>query len=142
MWGRLLTAGECPWRSFCRTCWLQREHPFFSWEAEERGKTTALLRAAYLQRRNISGMEPAAVYISLYGCEEEDASYIKDRLLESLRFKPGTDTMETARHELVRLLSSPIHTRFGERPKLLLLLDGLNEASGDTRLLVKEIGGA
>ena len=104
------------------------------------GKTTALLRAAYLQRTEYSGMEPAAVYISLYGCEEEDASYIKDRLLESLRFKPGTDTMETARHELVRLLSSPIHTRFGERPKLLLLLDGLNEASGDTRLLVKEIG--
>lgn len=49
--------------------------------------------------------------------------------------------METAKHELLRLLSSPFHTSWGERPKLLLLLDGFNEASGDLSLLVKEISG-
>ena len=103
------------------------------------GKTTALLRAAYMQKAEYSGTEPAMVYLSLYGWEEQDASYIKDRILENLRFKPETDRMETARHELVRLLSSAMHTRLGERPKLLLLLDGLNEAAGDTRLLMKEM---
>lgn len=103
------------------------------------GKTTALLRTAYLQESKYSGMESAVTYISLYGWTEDKKSYIKDKILENLKFKPETDSMETARHELVRLLSDPMHTKLGERPKLLLLLDGLNEASGNTGALIREI---
>lgn len=103
------------------------------------GKTTALLRTAYLQKHNYTGTEPAVIYISLYGWNEEETSFIKNQILKNLRFKPETDSMETARHELIRLLSSTMRTRRGERPKLLLLLDGLNEVSGNVELLIKEI---
>ena len=103
------------------------------------GKTTALLRIAYQQRAMYSGDEPAVAYISLYGWNNSGSEFIKNKILENLRFKPETDSIETARHELIRLLSSPAHTKWGERPKLLLLLDGLNEATGDLTLLMKEI---
>lgn len=103
------------------------------------GKTTALLRMVYLQSPRYSSVETAVIYISLYGWNDSGDSYIKNKILENLRFKPETDSMETAKHELIRLLSAPFHTSWGERPKLLLLLDGFNEASGDLSLLVKEI---
>lgn len=103
------------------------------------GKTTALLRAAYLQPEKYSGTDPAFTYLSLYGWSEGKTSYIKDHILESLRFKPDTQNMEMARHELIRLLSTPMYTRLGERPKLVILLDGLNEITGDTKELIKEI---
>lgn len=103
------------------------------------GKTTALLRMAYLQKPKYSSVEPAVIYISLYGWNDCGSNYIKNKILENLRFKPETDSMETAKHELLRLLSSPFRTPWGERPKLLLLLDGFNEASGELTLLVKEI---
>lgn len=103
------------------------------------GKTTALMRAAYLQPPEYSSIHPAFTYLSLYDWPEGSQSYIKDMILESLKFKPDTDSMEMARHELLRLLSSPVQTRLGERPGLVILLDGLNEASGDTRELLREI---
>lgn len=103
------------------------------------GKTTALMRAAYLQPSRYSGMEPAFTYLSLYGWSENKTSYIKDRILENLKFKPGTESIEMARHELIQMLSSPMHTRLGERPWLVILLDGLNEVSGDTKELLREI---
>lgn len=103
------------------------------------GKTTALLRAAYLQPSKYNGIEPAFTYLSLYGWSESNPSYIKDMLLESLKFKPGTESIEMARHELFQLLSNPMQTRMGERPKLVILLDGLNESSGDTKGLLQEI---
>lgn len=103
------------------------------------GKTTALMRAAYLQPAKYSGVEPAFTYLSLYGWSEGNPSYLKDRLLESLKFKPGTQSIEMARHELFQLLSDPMQTRLGERPKLVILLDGLNESSGDTKGLLREI---
>lgn len=103
------------------------------------GKTTALLRAAYLQPKKYSSTSPAFLYLSLYGWSEGKPSYIKDRILESLKFKPDTSSMEIARHELIRLLSTPMYTKSGERPKLLILLDGLNEISGDMKELIREI---
>lgn len=44
-----------------------------------------------------------------------------------------------ARHELLQLLADPMQTRLGERPKLVILLDGLNESSGETKGLLQEI---
>lgn len=103
------------------------------------GKTTALLRMAYQQGASYCATDPAVIYISLYGWENGRDSFIKDRILEHLRFKPHTDSMETAKHELISLLSAPLHTKGGDRPKLILLLDGLNEAVGDIGALLKEI---
>lgn len=103
------------------------------------GKTTALLSAALSQTTGYSSSKPALCYMSLYGWNSDAGRSVQDMLLQSLRFKPETKDMESARHELLQLLSSPAHTRWGERPRLLLLLDGLNEASGDIGALILEI---
>lgn len=103
------------------------------------GKTTSLLQMAYYQNKEYSPSAPAIVYISLYGWKNSETTFIRDRILENLRFKPHTDSMEHARHELLHLLSRPLHTKKGERPVLLLFLDGFNEAAGDTAPLLEEI---
>lgn len=103
------------------------------------GKTTALMRAAYLQPSKYSGTDPAFTYLSLYGYTGRKGSYIKDLILQELRFKTGTESIEMARHELMQLLSAPMYTRKGERPKLVILLDGLNEIHGDVGELLQEI---
>ncbi len=103
------------------------------------GKTTALMRAAYLQPSKYSGVDPAFAYLPLYGYTRGMGSYIKDLILQGLRFKSGTESIEMARHELIQLLSAPMYTRKGERPKLILLLDGLNEIRADAGELLREI---
>ena len=103
------------------------------------GKTTALLRIAYLRRESYTAGTPAFTYISLYGWNNSGDSYITGRILEHLRFRPETDTMEAARHELLALLSAPLRTRTGDRPKLVILLDGLNEAAGELSPLLEEL---
>ncbi|MDO5132875.1 MAG: hypothetical protein Q4D81_07825, partial [Eubacteriales bacterium] len=129
------------------------------------GKTTALLRIGHTRNVRYTAASPAIYYISLYDYKEGDTSYICDRLLESLKFKPHTDSMESARQELMHLLDQPLRkhaipslphstdaikdsditqscadiSRENERPSVLLLLDGLNEASGDTASLLEEI---
>ncbi len=101
------------------------------------GKTTALLRAALGQ--SYAPAQPAVLYISLFGWREGDANHIHDRILEELRFKRDQRSFADARHALDQLLASPLQTRGGPRPVLVLLLDGLNEAAGETRPLVEEI---
>ena len=100
------------------------------------GKTTAMLRGVI--ERPYSPAQSAMVYISLYGWTEGESAYIHRRLLENLHFK--TEQYEAARHALDTLLKKPLETRSGEqRPVLILLLDGLNEASGVTGPLIEEI---
>lgn len=102
------------------------------------GKTTAMLRSVIGQSGNYSPSRPAMVYLSLYGWKEGESAYIHRYLLENLRFK--TEQYDTARHALDSLLEKPLKSRSGERrPVLYLLLDGLNEASGDTKPLMEEI---
>lgn len=98
------------------------------------GKTTTLLRIACGQGGRYTLSSAVVCYISLYGYRDKEQNYICDRLLESLKFKPHTDSMESARRELLQLLDRPV------RGQTLLLLDGLNEASGDTGPLLEEIG--
>ncbi|MDO5132346.1 MAG: protein kinase family protein [Eubacteriales bacterium] len=94
------------------------------------GKTTALCRIACRQPAKYAPEQPAVFYIPLSGYTGGGKCYVQDRLLEGLRFLPHTDSMESARRELLRLL---------EAHPVLLLLDGLNEASGDTKPLLGEI---
>jgi len=102
------------------------------------GKTTAMLRGVIEQSKTYSPAQPAMVYISLYGWKEGESSYIHRRLLENLHFK--TEQYDSARYALDTLLEKPLETRSGEqRPVLILLLDGLNEASGATGPLIEEI---
>lgn len=101
------------------------------------GKTTAMLRA--VMERTYSPDQPAMIYLSLYGWKEGESAYIHNRILEHLRFKPEQRSFADARHALDQLIDQPLHTPQGERPMLLLLLDGLNEASGATQPLVEEI---
>nr|WP_325213130.1 hypothetical protein [uncultured Oscillibacter sp.] len=102
------------------------------------GKTTSMLRSVIEQSRTYSPSQSAMAYISLYGWKDGESSYIHRRLLENLRFK--TEQYDAARYALDTLLETPLETRSGEqRPVLILLLDGLNEASGETRPLMEEI---
>ena len=102
------------------------------------GKTTAMLRCVTEQSKTYSPVQPAMVYLSLYGWKEGESSYLHRRLLENLRFR--TEQYDAARHALDALLATPFKTSAGEqRPVLILLLDGLNEASGETGPLIEEI---
>ena len=109
------------------------------------GKTTALFRLCYTacgpDPRKAEYRENAAAvfYISLYGYRNSSSHFIRDTLLEGLQFKPETDSMETARRELLQLLDNSGSSKGSSRPVLQLLLDGFNEASGDTGPLLEEI---
>ena len=103
------------------------------------GKTTALLRTVWLHTRHYSAGEPAMAYIPLLAYPAEANCFITDRLLENLHFKAETQSYADARRHLRELLDQPLRTRDGERPVLLLLLDGLNEVQGSSEALMKEI---
>lgn len=104
------------------------------------GKTTALMYlawAAYCKDREYRESAPAVFYISLYGYRDGGDHFLRNTLLEGMRFKPGTDSMEGARRELMELLDKKGGPKCG--PVLYLLLDGFNEASGNTGPLLDEI---
>lgn len=103
------------------------------------GKTTLLLHTAMLQGKRYSAVKPAMFYISLHGWKPTDTHYIRSQILMSLRFKREMNTFDTAMHALQQLLNSPLKTKNGDSPVVLLLLDGLNEVRGDIGPLVQEI---
>ncbi len=101
------------------------------------GKTTALLHIAFSGDRKYSPDRPAVMYLSLYGWQPGDSSYIINSLLEGLHFRADTHTYEDAGKALYELLDRPAGN--GDAPALLLLLDGLNEVTGDPEALLAEI---
>lgn len=103
------------------------------------GKSTVLMRAALAASRDYSPAKPAVLYLSLAGWQQDSPHALQDQILRELRFDAATRTMEDARHALTALLSAPLATRSGPRATALLLLDGLNEASGDAAGLIAEI---
>ena len=103
------------------------------------GKTTALLRAAISSDKEYSPAIPAVFYLSLYGMPEGKENAILDSILEGLHFRPETYTFADARKVLFELLDRPADSRDGNAPTLILLLDGLNEVSGDIQTLLAEI---
>lgn len=103
------------------------------------GKTSALLHSGALLSRRYSPSSPAVFYLSLAPWNGRDDDYIKSRLLMSLRFKKGENNYADALHALHQLLSRPLESKEGERPALILLLDGLNETGHDSSALLREI---
>ncbi|MBR6569391.1 MAG: hypothetical protein IKK75_02955 [Clostridia bacterium] len=100
------------------------------------GKTTALLHAAAGHQANYAPTEAAVLYLSLYGWQDGQRSFILDRMLESLRFGRDVHNYEDARHALRQLLGQTLP---GGRPVAVLLLDGFNEAAGAAQQLSEEI---
>lgn len=103
------------------------------------GKTTLLLHTAMLQGKRYSPTAPAVFYVSLNGWTNANDHYIRSQILLRMRFKKEENTFDSAMHALHKLLEQPIHTKSGDSPSVLLLLDGLNETRGDTTALVQEI---
>ncbi|MBQ3078389.1 MAG: hypothetical protein IJC48_00135 [Clostridia bacterium] len=103
------------------------------------GKTTLLLHTAKLKGKVYSETKAAIFYISLSGWSKSDNQYILSQILMRLRFKKEENSFDTAMHSLRQLLGQTLHTKQGEKPSVLLLLDGLNEVKGDTENLIREI---
>lgn len=103
------------------------------------GKTTMLLHTALLQAKRYSPASPAVVYISLSGYRPDEPDYILRRVLMRLRFDREQNTYDGAMHALAQLLRRPLSTKDGDRPAVLLLLDGLNEIRGEMAPLAQEI---
>lgn len=101
------------------------------------GKTTSLLNIAYNAGSRYTSSSPAISYISLYGASPADDNYIKDKLLESLRFKSDTKTFEMARHKLKQLLKEAADSN--DSPAVVVLIDGFNEISANSQLITDEI---
>lgn len=103
------------------------------------GKTTALLHTACRLGKRYSPGAPAVMYISLYGWAAGNNHYVTDKILEYLRFREGSQNMDSARHALRELLCHPIKTRNGEKPQVLLLIDGVNETPAENDALLQEL---
>ena len=103
------------------------------------GKSTALLRAVLAASPVYAAKNPAMIYLPLYTWANGGDHFILDQILRELRFDSQTRTMEDARHALLEQLSQPLAYQGERRPRLLLMLDGLNEAAGDTADLLREI---
>lgn len=103
------------------------------------GKTTALLHMALTKTRHYSPVQPAVIYVSLFDYNDNGENFIKNRILENLRFDRSVTGMEDARSRLVREFNTTAKTKNGEKFKYLLLIDGFNEADGNTQPLVNEI---
>lgn len=103
------------------------------------GKTTSLLHIAFSRRKRYSPDSPAILYLSLYGWQAGNSSYIMNSILDCLHYRPQTHTYEDARKALKELLDQSSGITGKEKPLLLLLLDGLNEVADDPELLLEEI---
>ncbi|MBE6627001.1 MAG: hypothetical protein E7628_07470 [Ruminococcaceae bacterium] len=103
------------------------------------GKTTALLHTALTLGKKYSPQRPAFLYISLYDYSDSGNTYVRNRILEDLRFGREIGRLEDARHRLNQVLDTPITTKNGQIPAYVLLIDGINEAAGDTEPLKREL---
>jgi len=103
------------------------------------GKTTLLLKTVLMQNRRYAANQTAAFYVSLSGWREGDRAFIREQMLKHLHFNNGTTTFFNALHELEQLLDRKLRSQGKEKPVVLLLLDGLNEAQGDLKPLYDEI---
>lgn len=103
------------------------------------GKTTALLHTVFNRNHQYSPLQPAFIYVSLFDYNSSGENFIKNRILEDLKFDTDVRSMEDARDRLIKTFNESITIKEKERPRFVLLLDGFNEADGETDPLVKEI---
>ena len=118
---------------------VKHDRPILLTGAGGSGKTTALLHTVLSAQDSYSPVNPAILYVSLAEWRDEGGCFLLNRILRELRFDANTRTIEEARHTLVQMLSEPCRIKGEKHAVLVLLLDGLNEARGDTSGLLKEI---
>lgn len=102
------------------------------------GKTTTFLHIMRNQSSRYSADSPCFLYVSLYGASG-DGNFIKNKILEDLKFDADVENIQDARRRLVKEFSRTRKTTAGEKPRYILLLDGLNEAADNVQLITKEI---
>lgn len=103
------------------------------------GKTTAFLHYLLSNCSSYSSLKPTVIYISLFDYNNSGEDFIKNRILENLKFQNNIKTMEDARNVLIKTFNQTITINNIEKKRFLLFLDGLNEAGGNTQPLIKEI---
>jgi len=103
------------------------------------GKTTALLHTVFNRNRQYSPLQPVFIYVSLFDYNSSGENFIKNHILEDLKFSKDIRSMEDARNRLVKVLDESITVKGKETTGYVLLIDGFNEAGGDTEPLIKEI---
>ncbi|MBR5110038.1 MAG: NACHT domain-containing protein [Clostridia bacterium] len=113
----------------------RREHAVLLLGAGGMGKSTLLMRMALEASSRYRPTEPAMLYVPLSSWKQNETSFLLDHILQDMKFDLSTRTMEDARHALTDLLAGG----GGKKGTLMLLLDGMNEASGDISALVEEI---
>lgn len=99
------------------------------------GKTRLLLEYVIRESRNYISRKPALVYIPLAEYQESgnDHLYIHKYILKGLSFGAEVSKMDEAIHEFDQLVDQATEVR------VILLLDGLNEAGVHRIELIKEI---
>ncbi len=103
------------------------------------GKTTAMLRSFFSGNTHYDPSRPAVMYLSLYGWQKGNTSYIVNSILDGMHFDSQTHTYEDARKALYEILERSLGSETGIIPALVLMLDGLNEVTGDIQPLLDEI---
>lgn len=103
------------------------------------GKTTALFQAVRGSLYRYTPSSTAILYVPLSSWRKGNAHYIADTILEDLRFTAETASFADARHALMELMDEPLRTPVGDKPAMLILLDGLNEVEGEAGELIAEI---
>ena len=103
------------------------------------GKTTALLNIAVTHERQYLPLHPVFIYVSLFDYNSSGENFIKNRILEDLKFDKDIHSMEDARNRLIKVFDESIQKNGKSLSKYVLLIDGFNEADGDTQPLLKEI---
>lgn len=101
------------------------------------GKTQYLYRLWGEGVKRYHPQAPVLIYIPLedYQQTQGASEYIRHFILRNLKFSEETNSMEDALHELNHLFAAA-----GKKsPKILLLLDGLNEAGSQRQNLLREI---
>lgn len=103
------------------------------------GKSTLLMRTALTVPDQYHESDTAVLYVPLMPWKEGTRNFILDSILMGLRFDARTSTMDAARQALYQMLSDPPVQKNGKTGGVLILLDGFNEARGDTAELIDEI---
>lgn len=101
------------------------------------GKTRYLYRLWGQGAARYQPKAPVVLYIPLEDYQQSGgaAGYLRRFILRKLKFSEETNSMEDALHELERLFEEAGR----ESPRLILLLDGLNEAGSQRQNLLREI---
>ena len=118
---------------------LQNGGKFLLIGAGGMGKTSLIMRIWEPALQRYQPALPIVMYIPLIGYqqEKEETCYIRKYLLRHIGFQDQAENLESALYAAMQILEHQLDLPDGW--KLILLLDGLNEAGEKKKFLLKEI---